>query len=616
MAAVGTVHAQISPGPLSSAHQSLEGLTNCTKCHSFGSGARELKCLDCHTEIQRRLKAGTGYHARLKAGNAAAFSCAKCHAEHSGKAFNLVRFDRKAFDHGAETGFALQGKHRSVACEKCHNSGKIAESLRGEIKLKDLNHTFLGLRRECSTCHADQHQGRLGTNCARCHSSESWKTVAGFDHSETRFALTGLHKTVACAKCHVQGPDGRTQFQGLAFATCDNCHKDPHGGAFRAAKFQGSCDGCHSTAGWKKARPSPEFRHDRTRFALVGKHAEVACNRCHKGADFRHPVPHERCQDCHSDPHRGQFATRAAGSDCSSCHSERDFKPARFDIVAHQASAFPLTGKHASVDCARCHRPAGKDTVFRTGNLKCLQCHEDVHQGVFAAAPSKGQCDACHTDKGFRPSTFDVAKHSATRFPLKGKHASVDCARCHRPLSAPQPLPAKPASGIEYQGARRQFHFESLKCSACHSDPHDSRLECETCHDANAWKPTSAFDHSRTRFALESGHAKAPCGRCHASAAAGKPPLFRVADSRCASCHMAADRHKGQFLEAARSRDCADCHRVASWKIDSFDHDLTTFPLDRAHRNVACEKCHKEQMVEKVMIRRYRGTPARCVECH
>ena len=30
------LHAQLSPGPLTNAHASLEGITNCTQCHTLG----------------------------------------------------------------------------------------------------------------------------------------------------------------------------------------------------------------------------------------------------------------------------------------------------------------------------------------------------------------------------------------------------------------------------------------------------------------------------------------------------------------------------------------------------------------------------------------------------
>jgi hypothetical protein len=59
--------AQISPGPLSRPHQSLNGATNCTSCHKFG-GQAVLKCLACHTEIAARLDARQGFLKKIGVG--------------------------------------------------------------------------------------------------------------------------------------------------------------------------------------------------------------------------------------------------------------------------------------------------------------------------------------------------------------------------------------------------------------------------------------------------------------------------------------------------------------------------------------------------------------------
>src|SRR5215472_11394432 len=37
-------HAQISPGPLARAHQSLSGSTQCNSCHQFGTATPTFKC--------------------------------------------------------------------------------------------------------------------------------------------------------------------------------------------------------------------------------------------------------------------------------------------------------------------------------------------------------------------------------------------------------------------------------------------------------------------------------------------------------------------------------------------------------------------------------------------
>ncbi|HEV2114460.1 MAG TPA: hypothetical protein VGR48_00445, partial [Terriglobales bacterium] len=59
--------AQISPGPLSRAHQSLSGPTQCTSCHKLAAGAASFKCLECHRDIAGRVAARRGLHASFGA---------------------------------------------------------------------------------------------------------------------------------------------------------------------------------------------------------------------------------------------------------------------------------------------------------------------------------------------------------------------------------------------------------------------------------------------------------------------------------------------------------------------------------------------------------------------
>jgi len=105
------LHAQISPGPLSKAHESLSGPTQCTSCHVVGKGSAVLKCQECHTEIAAEISSGHGLHATFPNKQ----DCAKCHSEHNGEDFPLIHWEPslKAFDH-TRTGYALQGKHAQI----------------------------------------------------------------------------------------------------------------------------------------------------------------------------------------------------------------------------------------------------------------------------------------------------------------------------------------------------------------------------------------------------------------------------------------------------------------------------------------------------------------------
>src|SRR5262249_28327332 len=153
-----------------------------------------------------------------------------------------------SFDH-KQTGYTLEGKHAGLACNKCHTAEHIAPAAKVAIKIKDLNKTFLGLSPGCVTCHQDKHQGRLGTDCLQCHSYNDWKTVnvGKFDHSKTRYPLTGSHAQVSCQKCHTPGANNQPRYAGIPFGKCSDCHSDPHHGSFAQ-----TCQSCHNTSGWKK----------------------------------------------------------------------------------------------------------------------------------------------------------------------------------------------------------------------------------------------------------------------------------------------------------------------------------------------------------------------------
>jgi hypothetical protein len=400
------------------------------------------------------------------------------------------------------------------------------------------------------------------------------------------------------------------------------------------------CDGCHDTGGWTSNRPASGFNHNLTKFHLVGRHVNLSCGKCHKEGDFRRPVAHDLCRNCHEDPHRGQFASRAGGSDCSACHNPTDFKPALFDREAHMRTAFPLLGKHSALPCAECHQPEGRDTRYKIGKLLCSDCHNEPHGGEFASEPYNNKCDLCHTMEGFESTTFSLERHSRTQFPLTGRHVEVACSNCHKPpISgaskgeqeiANAPLAARGMHGP--QNAAGQYHFASRACDVCHTDPHrirpESNLTCETCHLTRGWKDLRTFDHSRTQFKLDGSHGDPAhpiaCIECHRASGqahgvkAGTTPVFSETSSQCLRCHIEKDPHGGQFNSpGGRQEDCSSCHVSAGWNAGGFNHERARFTLDVAHRKVTCAKCHKEQKnAEGKMIRMYRDTPTDCLKCH
>ncbi len=604
---------QIAPGPLSRAHAQLSGLTHCTDCHK--TTKNEFACLDCHKEIAARLRAGRGFHAAVVNGAVAPRECQRCHVEHKGADAALVKNAAPAtFDH-SKTGYPLEGKHAALACHRCHNPEHLAATDTSEIKVKDLKRTFLGLRRQCLSCHADQHRGQFKKDCLECHAYGEWKNPPRFKHDQTRFRRTGAHDKVACQKCHKPAANGAIQYVGLTYARCNDCHRDQH----RAA-FPRPCEACHSVGGWKQVDLGDKFTHARTQFPLRGKHSEVDCLKCHAEGDFKRQIAFGNCTDCHKpDPHSGQFAKRADRGECSACHTVEGFKAPRFAASEHSRTAFPLEGKHSAVACAKCHAPAGKATLFRLKYASCTDCHKDSHQAQFRGAPHFNRCEECHTAQGFRPATFTVARHQATRFPLPGAHTKLDCGKCHKADAG------RPKSEI-------RFTFDDRSCTACHDDPHRGQFRqlltqvrsdgslagCETCHTTESWKIVR-FAHAVDAFGLVGAHRNAECAKCHKPAT---PQMrladvdFRAAPTHCDKCHR--EPHMGEFARQDGSTLCADCHTPVHWSPAQFDHDRRTrFPLPGKHRGVKCAACHKNvRLIEGKAVTVFKATPRECAGCH
>lgn len=65
--------------------------------------------------------------------------------------------------------------------------------------------------------------------------------------------------------------------KGVLPENCNVCHKDVHEG-----KFGTNCAECHNENSFRKVEHLGEFDHNKTSFALRGKHIAVDCRKCHK----------------------------------------------------------------------------------------------------------------------------------------------------------------------------------------------------------------------------------------------------------------------------------------------------------------------------------------------
>lgn len=510
---------------------------------------------------------------------------------------------------------------------------------------------------KCLSCHeplraslSDQmglHFNFISQNCAECHKEHfgpEFKPVrfdtTSFDHLKTGFDLIGGHRKAFCTSCHrpshIFNPTVRrfkqqhgvltSTFLGLG-ARCVGCHQNdsPHRDQFTEL----SCTDCHNEVDWKKA---PKFDHKTTRFPLLGKHRDIACQKCHQpttdvdGTVFVRfgSLGSTQCASCHKDAHRGTM-----GSSCANCHQEKgwhflnqaNFKR-QFD---HSATRFDLEGAHAQIKCASCHQtPAtgqsGIHITFKPETIgrtfpsplvrDCQSCHVDFHHGDFGKLPDGPLCSNCHEQTGWSPTLFDLDRHNReTNFELTGAHLATPCIACHGSNNRPS----------------LRFHFATIACISCHEDtsPHGNQFaepagprDCQTCHSTNTWKMSITFDHSRTKFPLNGAHARTACSGCHVSGISkqmDKTIRYAGLSTRCADCHHDQNPHQEQFAGLA----CSSCHDTESFNIKSMDHNRTRFPLDGAHQKVACLSCHHSvTAVDGSSFIRYKPLGTACIDCH
>jgi len=588
------LQAQLSPGALTHSHAELEGISNCTKCHTLGEKVSNEKCLACHDEIEVRINRGEGYHASREVRGQ---DCAECHSEHHGRKFDMVRFDENSFSHNL-TGYELTGAHQRIDCRDCHRPDYIEED-----ELKRRTDTYLGLPQACASCHDDYHQGTLSTSrCAECHTTDAFAPAPKFDHSETAFALRGQHQQIDCKECHQQEIRNGQEFQvftGLDFTNCNSCHDDAHRG-----NLGSNCKQCHHEQSFASTSQLRQFNHSRTNFPLKGSHNRIECADCHNMDvsattifQDRLGIPTNDCNRCHEDVHDDQF-----GNNCADCHNESAFQDVNMDHFNHDLTSFHLSGKHQSVDCRECHTESFIEPVPHN---ECAACHQDYHEGAFTTSSQGRDCAECHTEDGFEITLYTLEEHNRSDFPLEGAHLATPCFACH------------------LQEDKWAFRNIGERCVDCHEDVHEGYIaeeyypeqDCRSCHVTESWQQNH-FNHSLTDFELQGAHTRQECMDCHSvedESRENRYAGFTNLSSECVQCHE--NVHDRQF-EREGITNCARCHGFENWGINDFNHDQTNFKLEGRHAEIACEACHQPVNIDGEVFVQYKFESFECVDCH
>lgn len=548
-----------------------QAATLSTRKSNAGWVGLERNCVSCH-------KSDDVHDGALDA------SCETCH--------DAARWDKAPkFDHD-KADYRLDGKHVDVACDKCHLTPRLETRTNADGERIPLFKPVA--YKECSSCHADSHKGRLSAKCSECHSTNGFRVIdkREFNHALTRYPLRGDHVRVPCAECH-----GRDMTRkNPPFATCASCHGDAHRGEATLGGKAVDCAACHKVEGFTPAAFTVA-QHRQTTYPLEGKHQVVKCASCHTAQPAGTPgggtpgasatsvarsarivrlrMAASTCADCHDDAHGGQLAARVPAATCESCHTVNGFAPSTFGAAAHARLRLPLEGRHAAIACAACHGAAraGLPTWGATVSLgtakvalagvdpACTSCHADPHGGRYSrpgGAAGDGTCRSCHGVDSFRPSRVDVVVHAAYALPLEGAHRAVPCVACHEEMArrgtgSALPTAARGVPSLPFASPQRRA------CATCHETPHGTQFAgrgdagaCEACHGVESFVPASRVDHERSRFSLQGAHAVVPCEGCHKREPVPGAPagtmrvVYRPLAVSCESCHATRPRARSR----------------------------------------------------------------------
>ena len=206
--------------------------------------------------------------------------------------------------------------------------------------------------------------GALSIPCQECHTYTSWKPIRSnpeFNHDHTGYPLRGMHARVACTKCHVS-----LIFKKVS-SNCADCHADIH-----RRQFGANCESCHTVKGWQVSLK--QIRDHQNRFPLIGAHAMLQCDDCHKNAAAgQFTGLSTSCYSCHQKDFQTPVLNHAAAgfpTTCESCHTVDTWFNAKFDHLKY--TGYALTGAHATLPCTACHI----NNVYAGTPAACYGCHQ------------------------------------------------------------------------------------------------------------------------------------------------------------------------------------------------------------------------------------------------
>jgi hypothetical protein len=424
-----------------------------------------------------------------------------------------------------------------------------------------------------------------------------------------------MHEKVQCTQCHV-----KPVFADVG-KNCQDCHTDIH-----QRKMGTNCADCHTVQGWNVA--VQQVKDHQNRFPLLGAHAAVQCDDCHKGAAVgQFQGLSTACISCHqTDWNRTQtmggsvpnHVSAQFPQTCETCHTFDSWLGASVNHAAPPIN-FPLTNGHANVPCESCHVGGNYNLQIAATDCGHAGCHLTTWQqttnpnhSAAATVFPIATCSNCHNTVSWLTANFD---HASTGFPLTNSHQLAPagkvtaCTDCH--INNNYNLTIQPTDcgnsqchlntnyGGGWQGTTNPVHSAAGTAFAA--------ANCSNCHNTVSFL-TATFDHASTGWPLLGSHQLAPAGKvnactdCHVN----NNYTFTSANTDCFGCHEAAWNSTPSFggnvpnhiTAGFPTSLCSQCHDTIAWTDSTFNHANTGFPLTNSHQIVpagkvtGCDQCH------------------------
>lgn len=525
-------------------------------------------------------------------------------------------------------------------CLTCHDDPSLSVEKFGKkvslyVTLKAMN-LSVHKGQKCIGCHEDaavkdfpHPEGLKPVNCAKCHSDEDKKYIAGV-HGQAKLLNSlyapdckechGTHDVLPktstksrtykmnipflCGKCHREGAPVARTYNISEHNILENYSSDVHGiGLFKKGLIvSATCNDCHGN--------HLILPHTSPNSSISVTNVAATCMTCHTKIEQVHtkiirgalweekPGVIPACTSCHT-PHKvstQHIETNISDTKCIKCHE--------------QSTAHKLVGD--SLVSMKVNKSGLANSVHK--NIACVKCHSDVSPDRQRPCETAGKvdCSVCHAEV----SSLYAGSGHGQAYARKDKNAPY-CTDCHGSHTVK----------TRYDDTAPSYRANIPRlCGKCHSNNGKANLSASL-HEVNALVDYSLSVHGKGLN--EKGLTiSAICTDCHSSHNILKETNERSTiyprnvPSTCATCH------KGIYDEYIKSDHaitknngekkyptCVDCHTshmIGNTAGDQFMNEVTN----------QCGTCHQE--TAKTYLQTYHGKKhtlgdakaAKCSDCH